>query len=60
MKYLKLFENWYSEKDKIIFDVNSLSNHFGFRNECGHEEEVIVECIKLEPSSISEHGKIDE
>jgi hypothetical protein len=45
--------------EKIIFDVNTLANHFGFRNEYGHEEEVIVDCIKLEPSDISENGEIE-
>jgi hypothetical protein len=48
------------DKDKVIFDVNSLANHFGFRNEYGHEEEVIVECVKLESNDISDHGKINE
>jgi hypothetical protein len=56
-EYYILFELDVAD-EKIIFDVNSLANHFGFRNEYGHEEEVIVECVKLEPSWVSEHGEI--
>jgi len=46
------------DKDKVLFDVNILANHFGFSNNYGYEEEVIVECVKLEPEWISEHGLI--
>jgi hypothetical protein len=47
-----------AKKEDVIFDVNELATHFGIGNNYGHEEEVIVKCMKLEASNIEESGEL--